>query len=50
MMIAEFRKEKLIGPDEEYLYIYLNFRKYMYNGIKVAFSDTPVIEGYKYNT
>ena len=42
---------RFIGPNiEEYLYIYLNFRKFMYNGIKVAFSDTPEIEGYQYNT
>jgi len=44
------RKGKFISPNiEEYLYIYLNFRKFMYNGIKVAFSDTPEIEGYQYN-
>jgi len=32
---------------QKYLYIYLNFRKFMYNEIKVAFSDTPEIEGYQ---
>jgi len=43
-------KEGKIGPNiEEYLYIYLNFRKFMYNGIKVAFSDTPETEVYQYN-
>lgn len=46
-----YKEGKGIRPNiEEYLYIYLNSRKFMYNGIKVAFSDTPESEGYQYNT